>query len=377
MSAPLQIIQTNIPPGIIDLGAGEPQLDLLPLDMLRDAAAHRLAMGDRDFLQYGLEQGDSTFRATLAGFLSLRYGMQISYDDLFVTSGISSALDLLCGLLTQPGDTIFVEEPSYFIGLRIFADRGLKVVSIPTDEHGLDLDSLAQALKEHRPRFLYIIPVFQNPTGRTLSPQRRKSLVDMAHEYGFLILADEVYQLLNYTQAPPPSFGLYLDSGNVIALGSFSKILAPGLRLGWLHTHPDIIQRIVSSGLLESAGGLNPFSSAIVRSLIENGDLDKNIAHLTDIFATRMRVMDDLLRKHVPQVNFTTPQGGYFFWLQAPGVDAAELRKKAQEHKVDLRPGVLFSSRKGLTDYFRLSISYYGVDQIEEGILRLKGCFMG
>ena len=377
MTTPLQIIQTNIPPGYIDLGAGEPQIDLLPLEMLRNAAAHRLAMGDRDFLQYGLEQGDGTFRAALAGFLSPHYGMEVSYDDLFVTSGISSALDLLCGLYTQPGDTVFVEEPSYFIGLRIFADRGLKVISIPTDEDGLDLDSLSQALKEHRPRFLYIIPVFQNPTGRTLSPQRRQSLVDMAHKHGFLILADEVYQLLNYTQTPPPSFGLYLDSGNVIALGSFSKILAPGLRLGWLHAHPNIIQRIVSSGLLESAGGLNPFTSAIVRSLIENGDLEKNIAHLRDIFATRMQVMDQLIRKHIPQVNFITPQGGYFFWLHAQGMDATGLRKKAQEYKVDLRPGVLFSSRRGLTDYFRLSISYYGVDQIEKGILRLKECFKG
>lgn len=370
----LQVAQTNIPPGFIDLGAGEPQLDLLPLDMLREAAAHRFAQGEREFLQYGVEQGDGYFRAALANFLSPRYGFKVSHDDLFTTTGISSALDLLCTLYTQPGDTVFVEEPTYFLALRIFADHGLRVASIQTDESGLVMDDLIHALSESIPRFVYVIPSFQNPSGHTLPPERRAQLIELAQKHNFLIIADEVYQFLAYTQTPPTSFGAHIDSGHVIALGSFSKILAPGLRLGWLHSNPAVIQRIVTCGVLDSAGGLNPFTSSIVRVLIEKGDLDKNIAGLVDELGRRMKAMDGAIKKNLPQVKFSSPHGGYFFWLQAPGVDAQELQKRAKNFNVSFRPGIRFSSQKGLTDYFRLSISHYGVSDIEEGILRLKNC---
>ena len=374
MITSLQVAQTNIPPGFIDLGAGEPQLDLLPLDMLRDAATHRLGQGEREFLQYGVEQGDGYFRAALAKFLSPRYECDVSHEGLFTTTGISSALDLLCTLYTQPGDTVFVEEPTYFLALRIFADHGLRVISISTDENGLDLDEMKQALKEYQPKFVYVIPSFQNPSGHTLPLERRARLIELAQKHNFLIIADEVYQFLGYTQTPPTSFGAHIDSGHVIALGSFSKILAPGLRLGWLHSNPNVIQRVVTSGVLDSAGGLNPFTSAIVRSLIEKGDLDKNIASLVDELGGRMKAMDGAIKKYLPQIKYTSPHGGYFFWLQAPGVDAQELQKKAKEFKVGLRPGIRFSSRDGLTEYFRLSISHYGVNDIEEGILRLMKC---
>lgn len=368
----LQTVQTLIPSDVIDLGAGEPQLDLLPLDMLRAAAADRLAVGDKDFLQYGLEQGGGAFRVALAGFLSSRYGFPVSHDELFTTAGISSALALLCSLFTKPGDTIFVEEPSYFLALRIFADYGLRVVSIQTDEAGLVIDDLIHALSESKPKFLYIIPTFQNPSGQTLSQERREQLVELAKKHDFLIFADEVYQFLSYIQTPPKSFGAYIDSEHVISLGSFSKILAPGLRLGWLQTHKSIIQKIITCGMLDSGGGMNPFTSAIVRSLIENGGLDRNISTLLGVFGERVRGMSDLLQKHIPQAHFIPPQGGYFFWLRIPGVDAKELRKKAQANKTDLRPGILFSSQNGLREHFRLSISYYEISRIEEGIVRLK-----
>lgn len=377
MTAPLQTVQTLIPSDVIDLGAGEPQLSLLPLELMRNAAAHRLGLGEREFLQYGLEQGDGYFRAALAGFLSTQYGYSVSHDELLTTAGISSALALLCSLFTKPGDTIFVEEPSYFLALRIFADYGLRVASIRTDESGLVIDNLIHALNESKPKFLYIVPTFQNPSGQTLSQKRREQLVELAKQHDFLILADEVYQFLSYTQTLPKSFGGFIDSEKVISLGSFSKILAPGLRLGWLQTHSSIMQRITACGMLDSGGGMNPFTSAIVRSLIESGGLDRNISTLLNVLGERVQVMSELLRKHIPQAHFIPPHGGYFFWLHLPGVDTKELRKKAQAYKTDLRPGILFSSQNGLSEYFRLSVSHYDVDQIEEGILRLKKCFEG
>lgn len=375
MTTSLQTIQTPIASDFIDLGTGDPQLNLLPLEMIRDAATHRLGLGEREYLQYGLEQGDGFFRDALAKFLSARYGFHVSHEDLFTTSGISSALALLCTLFTKPGDTIFVEEPSYFLALRIFADYGLRVASIRTDEAGLVIDDLVTALKESKPKFLYIVPTFQNPSGHTLSQERRRQLVELAKNHDFLILADEVYQFLSYTQTPPQSFGAYIASEHVISLGSFSKILAPGLRLGWLQTHSSIMHRIITCGMLDSGGGMNPFTSAIVRSLIENGGLEKNISALQTVLGNRVQVMSALLRKHIPQAQFTAPHGGYFFWLHIPSMDMRELRRKAQSQKVDLRPGILFSSQKRLMDHFRLSVSFYDVPQLEEGILRLRRCF--
>lgn len=368
----LQTVQIKVSEDFIDLGRGDPGLELLPLDLLRDAAQDRLSQKDSSILQYGFEQGDGYFRETFASFLSRQYGFPVDLETLFVTSGISAGLDLLCTTFTKPGDTIFVEEPSYFLALKIFSDHGLQVVSIRTDEAGLVIDELEQALKAHKPKFLYVIPTFQNPSGHSMTQERREQVVKLAQENDFLILADEVYQLLAYTQTPPASFASHIDSEHVISLGSFSKILAPGLRLGWLQTHPSIMKTILASGVLDSGGGMNPFTSAVVRSVIESDGLQKNIEMLNQTYRKRVKAMDELFRKHLPQAEFSKPHGGYFFWVRLPGIDAQELRRNAQAHQVGLRQGALFSSQNGLKDFMRLSISYYEVDDIEKGILRLK-----
>ena len=347
-------------------------MELLPLEMLRKAADDRLSQKENDFLQYGFEQGDGYFRAALANFLSQRYGFGVDGEDLFVTSGISGGLSLLCTLFTRPGDTIFVEEPTYFLALRIFADHGLRIVPVRTDREGLVVENLQQALKDQRPKFLYIIPTFQNPGGHTLSRERREQLVSLAQQHDFLILADEVYQFLSYTQSPPVPFAAHLGSQHVIALSSFSKILAPGLRLGWIHTDAAMIRKMIACGVLDSGGGMNPFTSAIVRSVIESGGLEQNIGKLVEVYQRRVRSMAGGLRLHLPTAEFSAPHGGYFFWLRLPGIDTQELRKQAQAHRVGLRQGALFSSQDGLRDHLRLSISFYEENEIGEGILRLK-----
>jgi DNA-binding transcriptional MocR family regulator len=375
MNAPPQTVQINVPAGFIDLGLGDPPLSLLPLDLIRRAAEGRLSQDDNRFLQYGAEQGDGYFRLALADFLAKGYGFPVNADHLFVTTGISSALDLLCTLFTRPGDTVFVEEPSYFLALRIFADHGLRVVSVQTDEAGLVIGALEEALEAHRPKFLYTIPTFQNPSGHTLTQERRERLVALSKKQGFLVLADEVYHFLHYTAQPPKSFGAYVETESIISLGSFSKILAPGLRLGWMQAHPKIIQRLAGCGLLDSGGGLNPFTSAIVRSLIEDAGLEQNIAKLVEIYGGRVKVMEAALRRYLPMAEFTVPHGGYFFWVRLPkGSDAAELQRRAEAFKVGFRPGIRFSSQGGLRDYIRLSHVYYDAAQIEEGLRRLRGC---
>jgi DNA-binding transcriptional MocR family regulator len=372
---PLAVIQSQTPPGVIDLGQGDPSLSLLPLELIRAAAETRFSGKDPSFLQYGTEQGDGYFRLALAEFLGKYYRFSVDSDHLFVTNGISNALDQLCALFTQPGDTIFVEEPSYFLALRIFGDHNLHIVSIQTDEEGLVIEALEEQLARFQPKFLYLIPTFQNPTGMTLSQKRREQLVQLSQERNFMIVADEVYHFLNYSSIPTKPFAAYTDIENIISLGSFSKILAPGLRLGWMQAHPQKISHFVKCGLLDSGGGLNPFTSAIVRGVIETGDLEKNINKLIQIYLARAKVMDSALSLYLPDVKYRLPQGGYFFWVKLPDrMDAAALQRKAENFKVGFRPGVRFSSQGGMNDYIRLCFVHYEPDEIEQGILRLKQC---
>ncbi len=372
----LQTIQNQVPPDMIDLGLGDPNPSLFPVDALRRAAEERFKQADTSFLQYGVEQGDGYFRLALAQFLSQKYGTPMQPENIFVTSGISSALDLLCTLFAQAGDTIFVEEPTYFLAPKIFADHRLNIVPIGTDENGVVIEALEEKLIIHRPKFLYTIPIHHNPTGATLTEMRRARLINLAQQYEFLILADEVYQLLSYGNHVPQSFATHIDIENIISLGSFSKILAPGLRLGWIQTHPRNIQRLTASGLLDSGGGMNPFTSAIVRGMIESGVLDEHVQKLINTYRPRLMKMDSLLKEYLPAVAYATPQGGYFFWLRLPEhMDATEFRKQAKSYNVGVRQGGLFSCENGLRNYIRLCFAYYDEMQIEEGILRLKQCF--
>jgi len=371
----LKIDQINTPPGFIDLGRGDPDHALLPLEALQLSAESYFATGDRHPLQYGTEQGDGYFRRDLSGFLAGAYGLPVDPDLLFITAGISSALDLICTLYTRPGDVIFVEEPTYFLALRIFQDHGLKIVSIPIDQDGLCLEGLEGNIIKYQPKLIYIIPTFQNPTGRTLPHERREKLVELTRQRDVLILADEVYQLLDYTQTPPLPFAAYAgQEKHVISLNSFSKILAPGLRLGWLQAHATVIKRLAGCGLLDSGGGLNPFTSAVVRNLVASGGLDANIQKLRTEYASRLQAMGAALNTYLPATEWVIPQGGFFWWIRLPGMDTAELRCAAENHQVGLRQGSLFSSQQGLRDYFRLSFSFYDPTQIEEGVRRLGDC---
>jgi 2-aminoadipate transaminase len=373
LDKPLQISQAYIPPGFIDLGLGHPQFSLLPLDLIRSAAEERLNQNDSKFLQYGAEHGDGTFRQSLAKFLSRAYVCPIEPDSLFITNGASMGLHLICCLFTQPGDIIFVEEPTYFAALRIFADHGLHLVPIPTDENGLQIELLEEKLAISCPKFLYLIPTYQNPTSHTLSPERRRRLISLSRQYKFLLVADEVYHFLNTSDQPPKPFAADTETGNIISLGSFSKILAPGLRLGWIQASAEIIHRFVNSGVIVSGGGMNPFTSAIVCRVLETGGLEINIAKLISTYRLRIAVMDEALRLHLPDVEYTYPQGGYFFWIHLPNkMNTSELQQRAKAFKVGFRSGALFSSQGGFQDYIRLSHVFYEPDELEQGILRIK-----
>jgi DNA-binding transcriptional MocR family regulator len=373
----MQITQLDVPEGMIDFGIGQPALSLLPVDILRQAAEHRLRQGDPSILQYGTEPGNGYFRLALSEFLSDGYKMPVNADQLFITSGATQGLNLICTYFAGSGDTIFVEEPSYFLALHLFKDRHLTVVSLPVDKDGLIIEALEERLDRHKPAFLYTVPTFHNPSTVTLSADRRDRLVRLSEKYHFYIIADEVYQLLAYTAPPPPPMMTYDTSGTVISLGSFSKILAPGLRLGWIQAKPTLFNKLKQSGLLLSGGGLNPFTSGIVQSVLELGLQHDHLERLRRVYGERSANLSAALRKHLPVgADFSKPQGGFFIWLRLPEeLDAKSFCRKARKQNLDFQPGIHFSSRQGLRNYLRLSFSYYDVKDLCAGVKRLAKIF--
>lgn len=357
-------------PGVLDLGPGFPAEDLLPLELIRSAAAKRLAEPDRSFLQYGLEQGEERFRAALATVIESETGTPTGPDELFVTAGASQALDIICTLFTQPGQTVLVAEPTYFLALELFADRGLNVVPVACDEAGPLEAELEAALAKHRPAFIYLVPSFANPTGSTLSEERREAVVRLTAATDTVVVADEVYRLLQFAGEPPASLA-GAGRPHVISLNSFSKTLAPGLRLGWIVAPEPILGRIAASGFLHSGGGLNPFTSALVGELLESGRFSQHVAQLRGAYAQRAGALMDGLRSHAPELEFAEPDGGYFVWARLPNADPARLRELAREHGTDYAPGVAFSAAGGFADHMRLSFSHYSPAELEEAARRL------
>ena len=371
--AKIQVTQSNVPEGWIDLGIGQPREGALPLEQLAEAATHRFEQGERNILQYGMQQGNGNFRNALARFLSAQYETAVDPDHLFITAGISQALDQICALHARAGDTVIVEEPSYFLALRIFADYKLNVISTPIDGDGLIIDALEEKLAKQKAVFVYTIPAFHNPAGVTLSGNRREKLVGLAEKYDFLIVADEVYQMLAYTSTPPPPMTYFDTSARVLSLGSFSKILAPGLRLGWMQAKPSLLVPFITSGYLESGGGLNPFVSGIVNSMIELGLQKDYLNFLKKTYRKRMVTLSEALRQQIPALRFSDPHGGYFIWSFLPeGTDSETVLAEANKHQAGFQPGIKFSSANGLCNYLRFCFAFYGEADLLEGVARLS-----
>jgi DNA-binding transcriptional MocR family regulator len=258
----------------------------------------------------------------------------------------------------------------------VFASSGLDVRGVPIDERGLDLDALARLLDAGlRPAFVYVIPTFQNPTGACLEDQRARSLVEMAERYDFLILADEPYTALRQTDARPGSLMRH-DEGRsrVLSLGSFSKLLGPGLRLGWAHAEPSLIEKLSMHGALRSGGCFNPVVGNIVQHTIDSVFLTKHVEQLRQTYAARTQALTAALRERLPDARFTPPSGGYFCWVDlgpylGPNIDSDALLQRATD--VRFLPGHRCAIERDLSSFVRLSFSFYEPSELVEGIDRL------
>ena len=360
-------------PGDINFGIGQPAPDLMPVDLFSEFANSFLCKAIPEDFNYGAVGGDPRFLSALSGFLSTSYNITVNPKSLFLTGGNSHGIDLVCERLTKPGDTILVEEASYFLAFPIFKDRHLNVISVPTDENGVIIDQLEIAVRKHRPRAVYVIPDFNNPTGVSLSTKRRAELAALSMLHDFVLISDDAYQMLSYKDVPEQAMGALVNKGNVVSLGTFSKILAPGFRVGWIQSSDRLLENIRESGWLNSGGSVSHFGSQVVRYGLESGKQEKHLQHLLRCYGMRVNAMHDALLQYLgDDLTWEKPSGGYFFWLALNSrKDAEALREASLHSRTGFQPGSLFSSDGSLKHYLRLSFSHYTEDQIWEGISRL------
>jgi 2-aminoadipate transaminase len=364
-------IQTPSTPGVINLAIGQPSPRLLPIDALADASAKQLRSNtDPLLLQYGVGLGHPGFRASLARVLTEEYRQPVAANELMITGGISIALTLVSEVFARRGQVVICEDPTYFLACGVFASAGLEVRGVPVDHDGLDVEALERLLGSGvRPAFVYCVPAFQNPTGACLAPERARRLVELAEIHDFVIVADEPYVLLHYGDLLPGSLTQYDQGrGRVLSLGSFSKLLGPGLRLGWAHGTPGLIDRLAQHGAIRSGGCQNPVVAQIVHPLLDDGFLQAHVGELREVFGGRSRALSEALRERLPEARFVEPQGGYFCW-----VDLGERAGGLLERSKDVRwlPGSRCAVDRDLGRFARLSFAFYEADELVGAIGRL------
>ena len=361
-------------PGVISFAAGIPIPDLDPLPELKAALVELIDRNGYAPLRHTPTEGLPQLRESLARYLPVR-GIHAHPADLLILSGSQQGLDLLARLLIDPGDTVLVEEPTFFCARQLFEGRGAMVAGVPCDADGIRLDRLEAWLVRVRPKFLYVMPTFQNPTGRTMSLERRKGLLALARRYGLLIVEDDAYSGLRYEgQELPPLKAL--DKGDtVLYLGSFSKMLFMGLRIGWLHAPRAILRQVAIHRQLSDIHAAS-LSQWLVDACLRNGLLERHRQHAVAQSRIRRDCMLAAMEHHladIPGIRWNHPEGGLYIWLTLPD-DVPPQRVAACANRLGVAyvPGQVSTIDGSSARSMRLNFTFPSPDRIEEGI-RLLG----
>lgn len=375
-----ELLKFTEQPDIISFAGGLPAPDVFPLKEFREACNYVIDHFGPQALQYSTTEGYTPLREMIARH-NARYSVEINPDNILITSGSQQALDFLGRLFINRGDYIVCESPTYLGALQAWNAYGAQYIPVRADENGMIVDELEAALRIG-PKFIYILPNFQNPSGSTLSLERRRQLVELADKYGVPIVEDDPYGQLRYEGEHIPSV-VALDSeyrgpngghysGNVIYLSTFSKLLAPGLRLAWVIAPPEVIRKLV---MTKQAADLHTasFNQYVAYEVAKGGFLDEHVKMIRATYKERRDVMFEMMEEMFPpEVTWSRPQGGMFLWGVLPEeMDAAEVLKRAIEKKVAFVPGEAFHPRGGGKNTMRINFSYSSPDTIREGVTRL------
>jgi len=368
-------------PGIISFAGGFPDSAMFDVEGIREASNAALAQDAGAALQYGATEGFNPLREQLSQFMAHKGAKDVAPEQMIVTTGSQQALDLLGKTLISPGDKVIVEGPTFLATIQCFRLYGAELISAPIDADGVQVDKLEQLIAEHKPKFVYLIPTFGNPSGGLLSLARRQRVLELAVKYNTLIVEDDPYGDLYFGEAPPPSLLALTPEVEgsrdlLVHCGSLSKVLSPGLRVGWMIGHPDLLARATMCKQFSDAH-TSTFAQATAAQYLKAGRMPATLAKVRSVYAQRAQTMGDALRRELGDaVSFVQPQGGLFVWARLTGAggkvsDGNAYAKRAIDQGVAFVPGAPFFCANPDHATFRLSFATAAEDKILEGVSRL------
>ena len=360
-------------PNVISFAGGYPDRSLFPTQQLNQAFKHSFNSGDTELLQYASTQGYLPLREKIAARLRAT-GIPTCADNIMMTQGAQQGLDLVARLMLDPGDGLVVEAPTYLGALAAFNAYQPTYYEIPMQDDGMDINALQRVLMSHKVKFIYTVPDFQNPTGVVMSVAKRQALIRLANQYDVMILEDNPYRDLRYDGKPLPTIKSFDTQGRVVYLGSFSKILSPSLRMGWLVASPDLLQE-----LLALKGGSDLESSNLtmhgIDAYMAENDLDAHITEIQNRYREKKNAMVAAMNRYLPdEAHFTNPDGGFFLWLTMPaGFDMGAFMKQhlLPESNISYVPSANLYATSAQVNGARLNFTGPTLEQIDTGIKAL------
>lgn len=368
------ILQAAADPKIISFAGGLPAPELFPVKEMKAAVDKVFEEHGQEAMQYGAAKGVTALREVIQQHVKEKEDVDSELDNVLVTTGSEQALDLVGKAFVDPGDTVLVEQPTYLCALDVFRSYGANFASVEMDEDGMKMDALEEALKANpNTKLIYTVPNFQNPTGRTMTEERRKQLAELAEKYDVYVLEDNPYGEIRFAGQHVPAVKSFDKSGHVLYMSTFSKTLAPGFRLGWLVADEDVVNKLT---VLKQSADLHTDNLAqfAVAQFFADNDVDAHVKEISALYGKRKDLMLEGIKKYFPEgVKYTDPEGGMFLWVEVPGVDdTVELFKECLEHDVAFVPGDPFFAGEVQPGAFRLNYSNMKEDQIEVGLSTLR-----
>ena len=369
-SAIREIFKLIAKPGMISFAGGNPAKSALPDDVCADIAKEVLNENGKAILQYGATEGYAPLLESLRSYAEQAIGCKV--DGILPTTGSTQGMDLLCKALIDPGDVILVENPTFLGNMQCMRLYQANLVPVESDENGIILEKLEEAIIKHKPKILYTIPTFQNPTGKTLAADRRQPIAEMAAKYGVVVAEDDPYRDLRYSGEPLPSIKSYDKDGWVVFLGSFSKIISPGLRVGYMVGDPRILRKC-TIGKQSADVHTSNLTQAIVDQFLRRNLLPDHIMSICASYKEQMDAMMEELSTFPAGTTYTKPEGGLFIWVELPEhLNALELMSKCVDRGVAYVPGTHFFAEGGHHNTLRLNFSNSTVEQIHTGMAVIR-----
>lgn len=367
------ILKAAADPQIISFAGGLPAPELFPVKAMKKAVDTVFDTHGQEAMQYGAAKGVTALRELIVDYVKEKEQVAAKLENVLVTTGSEQVIDLVGKAFVNPGDVVLVEQPAYLCAIDVFRSYGAKFVGIPMDDQGMKVDELEKALKAHPDaKLIYTVPNFQNPTGTTMAEDRRRKLAELAAKYDVYVLEDNPYGQIRFAGQSVPAVKSFDHDDHVLYMGTFSKILAPGFRLGWVVGPKEVVDALT---VLKQSADLhtdNLVQYAVVEFFKQN-DVDEHIKQISDLYGKRKQLMMEGMQEYFPKgVKYTNPEGGMFLWVTVPGVDdTVAVFKNCLKHNVAFVPGDPFYAGKPEPGTFRLNYSNMHEDKIKVGLKRL------